>query len=84
VISALRRAIVEVRQRGQSLDGCPIIYYLKLLRTYFGRHVKPLVPAAFSVVSTYQPALGTRGGLWPVLLMCNSSVLALSNCKCVI
>jgi hypothetical protein len=24
----------------------------------FGRHVKPLVPAAFAVVSTHQPALG--------------------------
>jgi hypothetical protein len=37
----------------------------------FRRHVKPLVPAAFAVVSTYLPALDTRGGLWPVLLMCN-------------
>jgi hypothetical protein len=37
----------------------------------FGRHVKPLVPAAFAVVSTHQPALGPRGGLWPVLLMCD-------------
>jgi hypothetical protein len=27
----------------------------------FGRHVKPLVPAAFAVVSTHQPALGPRG-----------------------
>jgi hypothetical protein len=37
----------------------------------FGRHVKPLVPAAFAVIMTHQPALGPRGGLWPVLLMCN-------------
>jgi hypothetical protein len=37
----------------------------------FGRHVKSLVPAAFAVVSTHQPVLGPRGGLWPVLLMCN-------------
>jgi hypothetical protein len=37
----------------------------------FGRHVNPLVPAAFAVVSTHQPALGPRGGLWPVLLMFN-------------
>jgi hypothetical protein len=28
----------------------------------FGRRVKPLVPAAFAVVSTHQPALGPRGG----------------------
>jgi hypothetical protein len=37
----------------------------------FGRHVKPLVPAVFVDVSTYQPALGPSGGLWPLLLMCN-------------
>jgi hypothetical protein len=36
-----------------------------------GRHVKPLVPAAFAVVSTHQSALGPRGGLWPVLLVGN-------------
>jgi hypothetical protein len=24
----------------------------------------------FAVVSTHQPALGPRGGLWPILLMC--------------
>jgi hypothetical protein len=29
-----------------------------------GRHVKPVAPAAFAVVNTYQPALGT-------LLTCN-------------
>jgi hypothetical protein len=29
----------------------------------FGRHVKPLVPVAFAVVSTLQPALGPCGGL---------------------
>jgi hypothetical protein len=28
----------------------------------FGRYVNPLVPAAFAVVSTHQPALGMRGG----------------------
>jgi hypothetical protein len=33
--------------------------------------VKPLVPAAFAVVSTHQSALGPRGGLWPVLLVRN-------------
>jgi hypothetical protein len=37
----------------------------------FGRHAKPLVPAAFAVVSTHQSALGPRGGLWPVLLVGN-------------
>ncbi|RVE39941.1 hypothetical protein evm_015409 [Chilo suppressalis] len=33
----------------------------------FGRHVKPLVPAASAVVSTRQSALGPRGGSWPNL-----------------
>jgi hypothetical protein len=37
----------------------------------FGRYVKPLVHAAFAVVSTHQAPLGQRGRLWPVLLMCN-------------
>jgi hypothetical protein len=37
----------------------------------FARHVKPLVKAAFAVVSTHQSALSPRGGLWPVLLMYN-------------
>jgi hypothetical protein len=35
----------------------------------FGRHVKPLVPATFPVVSTHQPALGPPLRLWPVLLV---------------
>jgi hypothetical protein len=35
----------------------------------FGKHVKPLIPFAFAVVSTHQSALGPRGGLWPVLLI---------------
>jgi hypothetical protein len=30
----------------------------------FGRHVKPLVPAEFAVVTTH-------GVIWPVLLVCN-------------
>jgi hypothetical protein len=36
------------------------IYYLA---PCFGRHVKPLVPGAFAVVSTHQSALGPRGEL---------------------
>jgi hypothetical protein len=35
------------------------------------KQVRPLVPAVLAIVSTHQPALGPRGGLWPVLLMCN-------------
>jgi hypothetical protein len=34
----------------------------------FGRYVKPLVPAAFAVVSTHQPVLGPRGGYSPFLV----------------
>jgi hypothetical protein len=43
---------------------------LKLSRAppCFGMHVKPLLPATFTVVSTHQTALSPRGGLWPVLL----------------
>jgi hypothetical protein len=37
----------------------------------FGRHFKPLITAAFAMVSTHQSALGLRGGLWHVLFMCN-------------
>jgi hypothetical protein len=35
---------------------------------FFGRHVKPLFPAEFAIVSAHQSALGPRGGLWSVLL----------------
>jgi hypothetical protein len=38
------------------------ILFLELLRA-LGRQVMSLVPAAFAVVSTHQPALGLRGGL---------------------
>jgi hypothetical protein len=70
VVSALRRAIEEVKQRWSV-----IVFVTKkiLSRAHpcFRRHVQPLVPAAFTVVSTHQPALRPRGGLRPVLLMCN-------------
>jgi hypothetical protein len=57
---------------GQSLDGWPK-NLLSRAPPSSGRHVKPLVPAAFAVVITHQPALGPRGGLWPILLMCNQA-----------
>jgi hypothetical protein len=65
-VSALRRAVAEVKQRW-SIIG----WVTKGLLSCFGRHVKPLVPAAFAVVSTDQPALGPCGGFWPVLFMCS-------------
>jgi hypothetical protein len=45
----------------------------------FGMHVKPLVPAAFAVVSTHQSALGPRGGLWPVLWVIHKKGLCPSS-----
>jgi hypothetical protein len=69
-VCTLRRAIAEAKQRW-SVIGWVTENLLSRAPPCFGRHVKPLVPAAFAVVSTHQPALGPRGGLWPVLLMCN-------------
>jgi hypothetical protein len=69
-VSALRHAIVEVKQR-RSVMRWVTKNLLSRAPPCFGRHLKPLVPAAFTVVSTDQSALGPRGGLWPVLLMWN-------------
>jgi hypothetical protein len=68
--SALRRVIAEVKQRW-SVIGWVTKKLLFRAPPCFGRHVKPLVPVVFAIVSNHQPALGLRGGLWPVLLMCN-------------
>jgi hypothetical protein len=68
--SALRRAIAEVMQRWSVMGDQKCF---TLAPPWFGSHVKPLVPAAFAVVSTHQPALDSRGVLWHVLLMCNYS-----------
>jgi hypothetical protein len=64
----LQRAIAEVKQRW-SVIARVTKNLLSRAPPCFGRHVKPLVPAAFAVVSTHQPASDTRGGLWLVLLM---------------
>jgi hypothetical protein len=63
-------AIVEVEQRW-SVIGWVTKNSLSRAPPYFGRHVKSWFPTAFAVVSTHQSALGPRGGLWPVLHMCN-------------
>jgi hypothetical protein len=63
-------AIVEAKQRW-SIFGSVTKNLLSRAPPCFGRHVKPLVPAAFAVVSNHQSALGSRGGLLSVLLMCN-------------
>jgi hypothetical protein len=62
VVNAHRRAIAEVKQRWSAI-GWVTKNLLSRAPTCFGRHVKPLTPAAFPVVSTHQPALGARGGL---------------------
>jgi hypothetical protein len=69
-VSALWRAIAEVKQR-RSVIGWVTKNVSPRARLCFRRHVKSLVPAAFPVVSTHQHALGPRGGLKPVLLVCN-------------
>jgi hypothetical protein len=68
-VSALQRAIAEVKQRW-SVIGWITKNLLYRAPPCSGRHVKPLVSAALAVVSTQQPALGPGGGLWPVFLMC--------------
>jgi hypothetical protein len=70
MVSALRRAIAEVNQLWSVIGWVTKTLSFRA-PPCFGSHVKPLVPAAFAVVSTNQPALGPRGGLWPDLLMCN-------------
>jgi hypothetical protein len=69
-VSVLRRAIAEVKQRW-SVIGWVTKNLVSRAPPCSGRHVKPLVLAAFVVVSTHQPTLGPRGWLWPVRLMCN-------------
>jgi hypothetical protein len=64
-VSALRRAIGEVKQQ---IIGWVTKNLLYRAPVCFRRHVKPLVPAAFAVVSTHQPALGPRGGYGPLSL----------------
>jgi hypothetical protein len=59
-VSVLRRAVVEVKQRC-SVFGWVTKNLLSRAPPCFGRHVKLLVPAAFAVVNTHQPALGPRG-----------------------
>jgi hypothetical protein len=66
-VSALLRGIAEIWQRW-SVIGWVTKILLSRAAPCFGKHVKPLVPAAFAVV-TYQTALSPRGELWTVHLM---------------
>jgi hypothetical protein len=56
VISALRRAIAEVKQRWLVIGWVTKPLFSRA-PPCFRRHVTPLVSAAFAVVSTHQPAL---------------------------
>jgi hypothetical protein len=67
-VCALWRAIAEIKQRWSVIGW--VTKKLSRASPCSARPFKPLVPAAFAIVSTHQPALGPRGGLWPVLLMC--------------
>jgi hypothetical protein len=63
--TAFRRAIVEVKQRSQrSVTRWVTIYYLELYALE-----STLSQSRLHLQST--PALGPRGGLWPVLLVGN-------------
>jgi hypothetical protein len=59
-------AIGKVNQRW-SVIGWVTKNLLSRAPLCFGRHVKPLVPAEFAVVSTHQSTLGPRGGLQVVI-----------------
>jgi hypothetical protein len=63
-VSALWRAIAEVMQCWSDI-GWVTKNLSSRAPPCFKRHVKSLV-MAFAVVSTYQPAPGSRGGLWPL------------------
>jgi hypothetical protein len=65
-IIALRRVIVKVTQRWSGI-GWVTKNLLSRTPLCFVGHAKPLVPAAFAVVSSHQPARGPRGRLWAVL-----------------
>jgi hypothetical protein len=63
---AQRSVRLGVRSRklsnvGQLVIGWVTKNLLSRAPPCFGRHVKPLVPAAFAVVSSHQHALGPRG-----------------------
>jgi hypothetical protein len=61
--------IAEVKQRLQRSVGWVTKNLLSRAPSCFGRHVKPLVSAAFAVVRTQPSALSLRFESWPVLLM---------------
>jgi hypothetical protein len=69
VVSALLRAIAVVKQLC-SVIGWVSKNLLSRAPPCFGTHVKPLIPAAFAVVSIQQSTLGPRGGLYSPFSLC--------------
>ncbi|RVE39932.1 hypothetical protein evm_015418, partial [Chilo suppressalis] len=65
--TGLPSAVVASLVQKWSVIGWVIKNLLSLAPPCFGRHVKPLVPAASAVGSTRQSALGPCGGSWPNL-----------------
>ncbi|RVE41049.1 hypothetical protein evm_014301 [Chilo suppressalis] len=66
---------VEVKQLLQwSNIGWVTKNLLSLPPPCFGRHGKPLVPAASADISTHQSAVGLRGGSWPNLRRCRAKL----------
>jgi hypothetical protein len=63
-------AIAKVMQRWSDI-GWVTNNLLSRAPQCFRKYVMPLVPIAFAVVSTHQLVLGPRGGLWPVVHLCN-------------
>jgi hypothetical protein len=66
----LRRAITEVKQCWSVIGWVTKTLLLELLRASEST-LSRWSRLHFAVVSTHQPALGPRGGLLPVLIMCN-------------
>jgi hypothetical protein len=60
-VSALRRAFAEVKQRWSVIGW--VTKNLLPQAPCFGRHVKPIVPAAFAVVSPFSVCVIHKEGL---------------------
>jgi hypothetical protein len=63
VLSVCDREVKQLSHR--SFIGRSTKNLLSRARPCFGRHVEPVVPAAFAFVRIYQSALGPRSGLGP-------------------
>jgi hypothetical protein len=76
-VRALRRTIGEIKHRWSVIGW--VTKNLLYRAPPCGRQIMSLVPTALAVVSTHQPELGPRGGLWLVLLIIHKVGLCPSN-----